>query len=239
MFKSRTVRSPQSPGGLEPTVIRVAAVAAAVLLAACAPRPPKDDFPDDAFPEPEAPVVNDGSIYRTGNDVALFENATARRVGDVVTIHLVESTAASKSSSTTTSKKTSLSMPGPTLIGKPVTINGNPIFDTSVEGANSFDGKGDSAQSNQLTGDVTVVVMKRLQNGLLQVRGQKWISINQGKEYVRIQGYIRPIDIQPDNSIESTKVANASISYGGKGPVASASAPGLLARFFNSKWMPF
>ena len=74
---------------------------------------------------------------------------------------------------------------------------------------------------------------------LLQVRGQKWIAINQGKEYVRIQGYIRPIDIQPDNSIESTKVANASISYGGKGPVASASAPGLLARFFNSKWMPF
>jgi flagellar L-ring protein precursor FlgH len=76
-------------------------------------------------------------------------------------------------------------------------------------------------------------------NGLLQVRGQKWIAINQGKEYVRIQGYIRPIDIQPDNSIVSTKVANASISYGGKGPVASASAPGLLARFFNSKWMPF
>jgi flagellar L-ring protein FlgH len=81
--------------------------------------------------------------------------------------------------------------------------------------------------------------VKKLQNGLLQVRGQKWIAINQGKEYVRIQGYIRPIDIQPDNSIESTKVANASISYGGKGPVANASAPGLLARFFNSKWMPF
>ena len=183
--------------------------------------------------------MNDGAIYRTGNDVPLFENATAHRVGDVVTIHLVEATSASKSSSTSTSKKTSIAVPSPTLIGKPVTIKGNEIFDTSVDSSNGFDGKGDSAQSNQLTGDVTVVVIRKLQNGLLQVRGQKWVAINQGKEYVRIQGYIRPIDIQPDNSIESTKVANASISYGGKGAVASASQPGLLARFFNSKWMPF
>jgi len=232
-------RSPQSPGGLECAATRIVAIAAALLLSACASHQPQDDFPDTSFPDLETEPVNGGSIYRAGNDIALFENATARRVGDVVTIHLVESTAASKSSSTTTSKKTSVSMPGPTIIGKPVTINGNPIFETDINGANSFDGKGDSAQSNQLTGDITVVVMKRLQNGLLQVRGQKWIAINQGKEYVRIQGYIRPIDIQPDNSIESTKVANASISYGGKGPVASASAPGLLARFFNSKWMPF
>ena len=255
MLKSPN-ESPQSPGGWEPNrsagafvcrgweparnVARGVAIAATVLLlSACATRPPPDDFPDDAFPEMAPLAVNDGSIYRAGNDIPLFENATAHRVGDVVTIHLVESTAASKSSSTTTSKKTSVSLPSPTIIGKPVTINGNNILETDVNGANSFDGKGDSAQSNQLTGDITVVVMKRLQNGLLQIRGQKWIAINQGKEYVRIQGYIRPIDIQPDNSIESTRVANASISYGGKGPVANAAAPGLLARFFNSKWMPF
>jgi flagellar L-ring protein precursor FlgH len=253
-------RSPQSPGGSDSeqkrhgsgatirggletrhvrTLLRIGTLAAALMLGACASHQPVDDFPDAGFPEPEALPVNDGAIYRAGNDVPLFENATARRVGDVVTIHLVESTAASKSSSTTTSKKTAIAIPSPTIIGKPVTINGNNIFETDVNSANSFDGKGDSAQSNQLTGDITVVVVRRLTNGLLQVRGQKWIAINTGKEYVRIQGYIRPIDIQPDNSIESTKVANASISYGGKGAVASASQPGLLARFFNSKWMPF
>jgi flagellar L-ring protein precursor FlgH len=219
--------------------LRGAALATTLVLCACATHQPPDDFPDTDFPDAQPLAVNDGSIYRAGNDIPLFENATAHRVGDVVTIHLVESTAASKSSSTTTSKKTSISMPSPTIIGKPVTINGNNIFETDINGNNSFDGKGDSAQSNQLTGDISVVVIKRLQNGLLQVRGQKWIAINQGKEYVRIQGYIRPIDVQPDNSIESTKVANASISYGGKGAVANASAPGLLARFFNSKWMPF
>ena len=214
-------------------------LAAALMLTACAARPPADDFPEEDIPEPETLTVNDGGIYRAGNDIALFENATARRVGDIVTIRLVESTAASKSSSTSTSKKTAVSVPGPTLLGRPVTINGTEILNNSLSGDNSFDGKGDSAQSNQLTGDITVAVVKRLSNSLLLVRGQKWIGINQGREYIRIQGYIRPIDVQPDNSIESTKVANASISYGGKGPVANASAPGLLARFFNSKWMPF
>ena len=212
---------------------------ATVLLTACATHELKDDFPDQPWPEPVEQSANNGAIYQTGHDIALFENSTARRVGDIVTIRLVESTAASKSSSTSTSKKTSVSLPGPTILGRPVTINGTPILETSATGDNSFDGQGDSAQSNQLKGDITVAVIQRLNNGNLVVRGQKWIGINTGREYIRIQGVIRPIDIQPDNSIESTKVGNASISYGGKGAVANASQPGLLARFFNSKWMPF
>jgi flagellar L-ring protein precursor FlgH len=212
---------------------------AALLLGACATHEPMDDFPDEPWPEPPAATANNGAIFQAGTDVALFENATARRVGDIVTIRLVESTNASKSSSTTTSKKTSVSLPGPTIAGRPVTVNGTPILETSIDNDNSFDGSGDSAQSNQLTGDITVAVVKRMANGNLLVRGQKWIGINQGREFIRIQGVVRPIDIQPDNSIESTKVANASISYGGKGAIASANAPSLLARFFNSPWMPF
>jgi flagellar L-ring protein precursor FlgH len=81
--------------------------------------------------------------------------------------------------------------------------------------------------------------VQRLPNGNLVVRGQKWIGINQGREFIRIQGVIRAIDIQPDNSIESTKVGNASISYGGKGALADANSQSWLVRFFNSPWMPF
>ncbi len=221
------------------TIARAITLTAALLLGACATHEPMDDFPDEPWPEPPAATANNGAIFQAGTDVALFENATARRVGDIVTIRLVESTNASKSSSTTTSKKTSVSLPGPTIAGRPVTVNGTPILETSMDNDNSFDGSGDSAQSNQLTGDITVAVVKRMANGNLLVRGQKWIGINQGREFIRIQGVVRPIDIQPDNSIESTKVANASISYGGKGAIASANAPSLLARFFNSPWMPF
>src|SRR5690606_15887510 len=82
-------------------------------------------------------------------------------------------------------------------------------------------------------GNITVTVAKRLSNGNLVVRGQKWIEINQGREFVRIQGVIRPLDIQPDNTIASYKVADASIAYGARGALADANRPGLLSRFFN------
>jgi flagellar L-ring protein precursor FlgH len=209
----------------------------ALLLAACAARAPIDEEPE--WPDSPPPPPQNGAIYQAGYDVALFENSTARRVGDIVTIHLVESTAASKSSSTTTKKSTSLELPGPTLLGRPVTVNGTPILDTALDHTNSFDGAGDSKQSNQLTGDVTVAIVKRLPNGNLILRGQKWIGINQGREFIRIQGVVRPIDIQPDNSINSTQVANASISYGGKGALADANKQSWLARFFNSPLLPF
>lgn len=209
------------------------------LLTACfshrAPEPVDDDF---VWPQ-EAPPAATGAIYQPGRDVALFENATARHVGDVIMIHLVESTSAQKSSSTTTSKDTKAALPGPTIAGRPVTVNGTEILTFGLDHSTSFDGKGDSAQSNKLNGDVTVTVMKRLPNGNLLIRGQKWIGINTGSEYVRVEGVIRPIDIAPDNSVLSSMVANAKISYRGKGALADSNKPGFLARFFNSPLMPF
>jgi flagellar L-ring protein precursor FlgH len=211
----------------------------ALLLAACATTHEPNIEEELEWTEPVMPQAENGAIYQAGYDVALFENATARRVGDIVTIRLVEATNASKSSSTTTSKSTSIDLPGPTIAGRPVTVNGTPILETSVQNQTSFDGSGGSQQSNRLTGEITVAVVRRLPNGNLLVRGQKWIGINQGREFIRIQGVIRPIDILPDNSVASTKVANASISYGGKGALADANTQSWLARFFNSPLVPF
>jgi flagellar L-ring protein precursor FlgH len=209
---------------------------ALIALAGCAMAPPEPDYsatPPD--PLPTSAQAN-GAIYQAGHDVALFENAVARRVGDTLTIRLNENTNASKSSSTSTKKSTSVDFPGATIAGRPVTANGTPILNASVDNNTEFDGEGDSKQSNRLQGDLTVTVAQRLPNGNLLVRGQKWIQINQGKEYVRIQGIVRPIDIDPDNSISSLKVADAMIAYGGKGALADANKPGLLSRFFNLPW---
>ena len=208
-------------------------------LAACASRPSHDNYaatwPDEVVDDAPA----DGSIYHAGYDLPLFENAVARRVGDTVTINLIESTAAQKSSSTKTSKSTKLDLPGPTVFGRPVTANGTEILGLDLNNATKFDGSGDSAQSNKLQGNVTVTVARRLPNGNLLVRGQKWIGINQGREYVRIQGVIRPMDIQADNTIPSYKVADANISYGAQGTLADANSMSWFTRFFNSKWAPF
>ena len=214
-------------------------LAAGFVLGGCVTPPREPDY-SATWPEP-APTQEqaNGAIYQVGHDVALFENAVARRVGDTLTIKLNENTNASKSSSTTTSKATNVDMPGPTIAGRPVTVNGTEVLNMSVDNKTSFDGNGDSKQSNRLVGDVTVTVAQRLPNGNLLVRGQKWITINQGREYVRIQGIVRPIDIDPDNSISSLKVADAQIAYGGKGALNDANTPGILARFFNVPWLPF
>ena len=218
---------------------RVLVAGAMLALAGCVSRPSEPNY-SATWPEPipEAAQAN-GAIYQAGHDVALFENAVARRVGDTLTIRLAERTNASKSSSTSTKKSTNIDIPGPIIAGRPVTHNGVEILNTQVDNNSEFDGEGASTQSNRLEGDISVTVAQRLSNGNLLVRGQKWISINQGQEYVRIQGIVRPIDIDPDNSISSLKVADAMIAYGGKGPLASANSPGLLSRFFNLPFLPF
>jgi flagellar L-ring protein precursor FlgH len=211
----------------------------AFVLGGCVSPPHIDDYAATWPEEPESTVASNGAIFQYGHDIALFENSTARRVGDTVTIRLQERTNASKSSSTTTSKSTSVNLPGPTIAGRPVTVNGTEVLTMGLENETEFDGSGDSSQSNRLDGDVTVTVARKLPNGNLLVRGQKWIQINQGKEYVRIQGIIRPLDIEPDNSLPSSKVADASISYGGQGALADANTKGWLARFFDAPWAPF
>ena len=103
----------------------------------------------------------------------------------------------------------------------------------------SFDGSADADQSNSLEGNITVTVSEILPNGNLVVRGEKWITLNRGDEFIRISGIIRPEDIAPDNTIISTRLANAKISYSGKGELADSQQMGWLSRFFNGSYWPF
>jgi flagellar L-ring protein FlgH len=201
-------------------------------------KPPQEDDQLSWALQPEPPASN-GAIYQVGRDVALFENPVARHIGDTVTIVLSESTAAKKSATTNTAKSTNQTLPGISVLGKAVTIKGNPVLSAGIDDSSKFAGEGDSAQSNSLTGYITCTVTRVLPNGNLYIRGEKWIGINEGSEYVRLSGVIRPIDIAPDDSVPSLKVGAANISYGGKGALADANKQGWLSRFFNSPWTPF
>jgi len=186
-----------------------------------------------------APKALPGAIYAQGTDVTLWNNVTARNIGDTLTIRLAESTEAEKSATTTASKSSTATLSGPTIAGRPVTVNGVPVLEAGMDNQSDFAGNGAATQSNKLDGFITVTVYKRLSNGNLLVRGQKWVAINSGREFVRLQGIVRPSDIAPDNSVLSWRVADAYISYGGQGTVANASKPGWLFRFFNSPKTPF
>jgi flagellar L-ring protein precursor FlgH len=214
---------------------------ASLLLGGCATlqedggRDFEPSWPDDS----ERPKALPGAIFAQGTDVTLWNNVTARNIGDTLTIRLAESTEAEKSSTTTASKSSTAELSGPTVAGRPVTVNGVPVLEMGMDNKTDFAGNGAATQSNKLDGFITVTVFKRLSNGNLMVRGQKWVGINSGREFVRMQGIVRPSDIAPDNSVLSWRVADAYISYGGQGTVANASKPGWLFRFFNSPKTPF
>jgi flagellar L-ring protein FlgH len=216
-------------------------VALALLLSGCSVLQEDGgrDF-EPAWPDvTDAPKAEPGAIYAQGTDVSLWNNVTARNVGDTLTVTLAESTEAEKKATTTAGKSSSATLTGPTIAGRPITMNGTPILEGSLGNESQFAGNGAAAQSNKLDGFITVTVAKRYSNGNLLVRGQKWIAINSGREFVRLQGIVRPSDIAPDNTVLSWRVADAYISYGGSGTVANATKPGWLYRFFNSPKTPF
>ena len=177
----------------------------------------------------------DGAIFQaSGGYAPLTSGARASMVGDVLTIVLSERTAASKSASQTTDRNGSIGLTPPTTglfnLFKP--------SDIAASGTNAFKGKGDAAQSNALSGEVSVTIAAVYPNGTMLVRGQKRVTLNRGDEYVQVSGIVREADISADNRVPSTRIADARITYSGKGELARASRQGWLQRFF-SRVSPF
>ena len=185
-----------------------------------------------------------GSIYATAGSsnergLRLFQDSKAREVGDLLTIVLIENTRAKTNAKTAITKDAGVGLEAPTLFGQSVSYNGKPLLQAEVDGTRKFDGAGDSAQSNQLNGNITVRVVEQLGNGNLRVAGQKQVRLNQGDELIQVQGIVRIADISPDNRISSDRVGEAQIVYGGRGTLARSNAMGWLGRFFNSAAFPY
>lgn len=208
--------------------------------------PPAPDDPMYAPAEPIAyaqPVSHSGSLYWEAGSPRYFVDRVAFTVGDTLTILLSEATDAEKSTETKTTKKNDTDITNPTLFGTspqinvpgiiPLVTNKKNNLEFSLEADRTFTGKGDSTQSNSLTGNITVTVARVLPNGNLYVRGEKWMTLNTGDEFIRISGIVRPDDISPDNTVMSTRVANARFTYSGRGQIAETNVIGWLARFFN------
>ncbi len=221
-----------------------------LVLAGCNSTPTRD--PEFAAVRPQVsppPRPTAGAIYQAGYGLTLFEDHRARRVGDILSIRLNESTSASKSAGTSVDKSNTTAITNPTILGTSPTFNlpgSLPLvstrglnLQTALASSNEFDGDSASNQSNRLTGNIAVTVAEVLPNGNLVVQGEKILTLNQGHEHIRISGVVRTEDVDPDNTIDSTKVANARIIYAGEGPVADSNTMGWLSRFFISALFPF
>lgn len=219
----------------------------ALLMIGCQTAPERDpEFAAVTPPMPPAAPQGNGAIYQAGFEQSWFENNTAKRIGDMLTVRLVEQTDASATNSSSVSKTTSTSISNPTLLGMQPSFgvpllngNGKGNLSSGLDATHSFSGDGDLAQSNALSGSISVMVTEVLPNGYLRIRGEKRIGMNAGNEYVRLSGIVRPGDIDNTNGIASTQIADATLIYKGDGQVASASVMGWLAKFFISALMPF
>lgn len=223
-----------------------------VVLSGCMAPAPKPDDPYYAPVLPRTPLPaaqNNGAIYQPGFETNLFNDRKAFRVGDIITISLNERTQASKNATSKISKDSEVDIGLTSLFGNAVSMNnpaagllrnGGPLsLDTEFGSSSSTSGAGQAGQSNSLSGSVTVTVSEVLPNGILAIRGEKWLTLNTGDELVRIAGLVRADDISTDNTVSSMRVADARITYSGTGAFADASQPGWLSRFFVSPLWPF
>jgi len=194
--------------------------------------------PLTARPKPvvEAVAVN-GAIFKasaTGQTVfvPLFEDRRANAVGDTLTVRINEMIHASKTAATT-ANRTGAAKIG---IAEITTPSGYGIKGGSVAGEskNAFEGKGDSAADNVVTGTITVTVIEVLPNGNLVVAGEKQIGINQGSEFIRLSGVVNPAFIFAGNVVSSAQIADVRLEYRGTGYIDEAQTMGWAARILQS-----
>ena len=214
-------------------ILAACAVAVLATAPADARKKKKNKNIDYAVTMPLAPSVvaaPNGAIFQASAGFApLTSGNRAARVGDLVTIVLVERTQATKSATQTTDRNGSIGLSPPTT--GPLALFSP--SDVGMGGSNSFTGKGQATQANALSGEITVTVAQVMPNGAMLVKGEKLVTLNRGDEFIQIAGLIRPEDITADNRVASTRVADATITYSGTGEIARASRQGWLQRFFS------
>lgn len=217
---------------------RVAALAAALLLAACAdlraPQVHVVEMPTAPVipPVAKAPPASAGAIFQGDAYRPLFENVRARSVGDLITVQIQENTTARQSSKTSVNREGKIDA---SIAALPfVTTPALPRAKVGASSSNDSSSKGESGSDNVFTGTITATVAEVLPNGNMVIVGEKQVGVNQTVDSLRFSGIVDPRFIRPGNTIVSTQIANVRVQFRGKGDIDRAQTVGWLQRFFFS-----
>lgn len=160
----------------------------------------------------------------------LYSDHRAMRNDDILTVMIVEQAKAGSESKTNTSKENSMGLKGG---GGSGALGFVPDFGVSGSNSVAYDGKGGTSRQGNLVATISARVIKVLDNGNLVIEGSKVVEINDEKEIIKVTGVVRPQDIQKNNIVYSSSLADAQITYTGSGEVNNGRRPGILARFLN------
>jgi len=194
--------------------------------------PPADDLPLPMMTEPATP----GSLWQAGNGRAfMFEDLRASRVGDIVIVNIVEQHKGSKSANTQADRESSYDGSlGGSLFGlnnlASVLVDG---VEVNANTKNEFQGTGSTSREDSLTGTIAARVIEVLPNGDLRIQGRREVTVNSERQTMVLSGIVRPIDVDTSNTVLSTAIANAKITYSGLGVVDDLQRPGWLVRALN------
>ncbi|MEF2231364.1 MAG: flagellar basal body L-ring protein FlgH [Pseudodesulfovibrio sp.] len=220
------------------------AATAIILLAGCAPRYKEEPMPILTEPvfEEQNPASNPGSLYDVNRSEFLYDDNRAARVGDIVLVVVAESASTKLKSETTAKKENTIdnsvtAMPTTGIVGNiPFAASLGAKVGANIGAAQStdFKGNGETKQENTFDATVATRIVRRLPGNLLQVEGARRIRVNHETQFLVVRGLIRQRDIESDNTISSTKLAEAQIEIYGQGVVSDKQRPGWLSRILDN-----
>jgi flagellar L-ring protein FlgH len=220
---------------------RLSVVAAVLIISGC--MYPEVQVPTaryDEAPPASRPTYGKGSIWQASS-VPLVDDFKARRRGDIVTVVITEQASATKQATTGTSRDAGISASIPNFMGLETTFLADKINLNSMVKANtssSFDGSGSTTRKDALNATISARVMDVLPNGDLRIEGSRSVKVNNEDQIILLEGTVRPRDISPDNMVSSTQVADARITYSGKGIINDRQQPGWMFNLLDKIW-PF
>ena len=194
------------------------------------------DFEPVYLEDPEQAVAQAdlGGIYQKDKGSLFAMEARAHRVGDILTVSFTESFQATKSQNAASSKTSENTVTLPTVMGSILPNSLGNSGELGSSGESTFSGSGSTNQSNSLTGLISVHVVRVYSNGNLEILGQKKLTLNNGDEYIRVSGIVRPRDISSENIVQSDRIANADINYVGAGDTARTGKKGWYTRVLDT-----
>ncbi len=196
----------------------------ALSLAACLAASPEPKAPPPPSAEPPPPPRS-GSLYDPATFRAPAADSKAFRVGDVITVQVLERSSAATSTDTATRRTNDLEARAGVTPGQPVGAS------LSVRG--DFDGGGETQRTNKLLATVTVSIVEILPNGDLRLAGSQLLTVNDEKHTVSVEGRVRPRDVSGDNVVLSPRLADARILYSGEGELSRRQRPGFWRRLLD------
>ncbi|MDR0620347.1 MAG: flagellar basal body L-ring protein FlgH [Deltaproteobacteria bacterium] len=234
-------------------ILAILTLAALALAAGCGPKLNQPSTlnnqeaallnpPVEAYPNPA--LKTEGSLFSEDSRPDFFADVKARRVGDIITINIVETSRATKQANTSTGRSSSLDASVNSLFGLeapgklPTPLGLDLTKGVGGSSTSQFSANGTTARNENITAKISARIIQVLPNDNLVVRGSQEIMVNNEKQYITVQGVIRPADVATDNSILSTYLADARIEYTGKGDVSSKQREGWLTRALDKIW-PF